>query len=166
MPLVTAALLPLGEVLGGVADGDGVLEGAVALAVFEVVHGAAEVGAVVEEDADRHEGGEVAQVPVGPVVGDDGAVVPGEEVEVHRAEDRAQHLLEAGEREVRVVADEFGGGRELVAVDPGGQEPVGVASDGGEGGRPGVEDGDRGVAVGLRAADPPPEGGPQRRAFW
>jgi hypothetical protein len=59
--------------------------------------------------------------------------VAGEELVVERVEDSDQHLLGGGEVEPGVVAHEFAGVRELPAVEAGGEEPVGVAGDRGEG---------------------------------
>ncbi|MFJ5102337.1 hypothetical protein [Streptomyces sp. NPDC088554] len=50
----------------------------------------------------------------------------GEEAVVHRVEDGEHYLLEAGEAEALVTARDLGGVGELVAVDTGREETVGV----------------------------------------
>ncbi len=152
VPLVPPGLQPLTEPVV-VQDGNGVLNRPEPFSMLEIVNGAGDLGPVVAEEAGGQDAGHGGEVPVGPVVGDDGAVVPDQEVVAERAEDGAEHLLEPGEVEVRVVADEFGGVGELIAVQPGGEEPVGAARESGQLPGPGVEDLDGGVEMDVVTAD-------------
>ncbi len=158
--LVAAGFLPLAEG-GRVEDGDGVVDGAVAAAGFEVVHRLVDLGLVVAEDADGEDGGHVAEIPVGPVILDVRVVVVEQELVVERVEHGDHHVLELveiGGGPAGVAAHDLGGVGHLVTVEAGGEETVGVAGDGGEGGAPGVEDLDGFVGVGGVAGDLPAEG--------
>jgi hypothetical protein len=73
-------------------------------------------------------------------------------------EDVQHHVLEGPEVEARGVAQQFGGVRELVALEAGAQECVSAAVDLGQRRGPGVADRDGGVAVGGRAGDAPAQG--------
>jgi hypothetical protein len=144
MVLVPIALLALAQYLPGnvrivVQFPDRLLRLAVAGAVLVVIDRFVVHGRIVRQNTDRLDGGDVAQVPVGPVVVDGAAVVLEQELVAERVEDCREHgdgVVEFGPAAVR--AQDFGGVGELVAVQAAGEVLVRGAVDGFDGGAPGV----------------------------
>ncbi len=157
MPLVAPGLDPLGEPVVA-HHGNGMPDRAHPLPVLEVLHGPLDLAPVVAEDPGGEHTGDGRQIPVGPVVGDDGVVVMAQEAVTERQEDVRQQLLRPPEIEVTMVTHEFRGVGELIAVQPRGQEPVGRALDRGQLPRPGVQDRHGGVGVRVLTADVIPQG--------
>lgn len=154
MSLVASALLPLGEATG-MQERYGVQDRAVASTGLEIVDRPLDLGLVVAEDPDGQDRSHAAQVPVRPVVGDVGTIVPDQEILVHWPEHIQHHGLELREVEARVGTHDLASVGKLVPVDPGGQPPVGAASDLCELVRPGVQNVTRCVSVRGVAADLP-----------